>query len=106
MKPATVRDRRGVDPATLERAARTLKAVAHPLRLRIIQLLEDGEMCVGELIEALGTKPAVTSQQLGLMKDRGVLSCRREGNRVYYRVSNPSVVRVIQCIRDHCEEQG
>jgi len=63
-------------------------------------------MCVGELIEALGTKPAVTSQQLGLMKDRGVLSCRREGNRVYYRVSNPSVVRVIQCIRDHCEEQG
>lgn len=76
------------------------------MRLRIIQLLEDGEMCVGELIEALGTKPAVTSQQLGLMKDRGVLSCRREGNRVYYRVSNPSVVRVIQCIRDHCEEQG
>jgi len=89
----------------LDRVAHTLKAVAHPLRLRIVELLEDDELCVSDLIKALGTKPAVTSQQLVLMKDRGVLASRRDGNRVYYRVSNPNVVRVIQCIRDHCDRQ-
>ncbi len=82
-----------------------LKAVAHPLRLRIIELLEGGEMCVSELVDALGTKPAITSQQLGLMRDRGVLMSRRDGNRVYYRVSNPKVLQVIQCIRDHCDQE-
>ncbi len=95
-----------IDQATLERVANTLKAVAHPVRLRIIELLEDREMCVNELIDSLGTKPAITSQQLGLMKDRGVLSSRRDGNHVYYRVSNPNVLRVIDCIREHCEQQG
>jgi len=89
----------------LDRVAHTLKAVAHPLRLRIVELLEDEELCVSDLIKALGTKPAVTSQQLVLMKDRGILASRRDGNRVYYRVSNPNVVRVIQCIRDHCDQQ-
>ncbi|MBN1346375.1 MAG: winged helix-turn-helix transcriptional regulator [Phycisphaerae bacterium] len=88
----------------MERVAHTLKAVAHPLRLRIIESLEHGELCVSELIDRLGAKPAITSQQLGLMKDRGVLESRRDGNRVYYRVSNPNVVRVIQCVRDHCDQ--
>jgi DNA-binding transcriptional ArsR family regulator len=97
--------RRTITDQTLQRVAHTLKAVAHPVRLRIIELLEDREMCVSELIDALGTKPAITSQQLGLMRDRGILECRRDGNFVYYRVSNPNVVRVIACIRNHCDQQ-
>ena len=105
MPSVTTRRRRALRQETLDRVAHTLKAVAHPLRLRIIELLEDKEMCVSDLIEALGTKPAITSQQLVLMKDRGVLASRRDGSRVYYRVSNPNVVRVIQCIRDHCDQQ-
>jgi len=105
MASATTRRKRAVRQETLDRIAHTLKAVAHPLRLRIIELLEDREMCVSDLIKALGSKPTITSQQLGLMKDRGVLASRRDGNRVYYRVSNPNVVRVIQCIRDHCDQQ-
>jgi len=99
MKP-----RRALEEETLNRVAHTLKAVAHPLRLRIVELLEDREMCVSDLIEALGTKPACTSQQLGLMRDRGVLASRREGSRVYYRLSSPSVVHVIACIRRHCDQ--
>lgn len=105
MSSATTRRKRAVRQETLDRVAHTLKAVAHPLRLRIIELLEDKEMCVSDLIKALGTKPAITSQQLVLMKDRGVLASRRDGSRVYYRVSNPNVVQVIQCIRDHCDRQ-
>lgn len=97
--------RRAIRQETLERVAHTLKAVAHPLRLRIVELLEDREMCVSDLMDALGTKPAITSQQLGLMKDRGILACRRDGQRVYYRVSDPNVVRVIGCIRNHCDRE-
>lgn len=88
---------------TLERAAETLKAVAHPVRLRIVDMLgRSREMCVSELVAALEAKPAITSQQLGLLKDRGVVTCRRDGNRVYYRLSNPNLLRVLDCIREHC----
>ena len=88
----------------LEHAAETLKAIAHPVRLRIVDLLgRAGEMNVGELVEALDAKPAITSQQLGLMKNRGILACRRNGNKVYYRLANPNLMRVLDCIRDHCK---
>jgi DNA-binding transcriptional ArsR family regulator len=87
----------------LEQAAETLKTVAHPVRLRIVDLLgRSGQMNVSELVEALEAKPAITSQQLGLMKDRGIVTCQREGNRVYYRLANPNLMRVLDCIRDHC----
>jgi ArsR family transcriptional regulator len=88
-----------IDYAVLGPVADVLKAVAHPVRLRITEVLAGGELCVSEIMEALGTKPAITSQQLGRMRDKGVLESRREGNRVYYRVTNPHVVQVIDCIR-------
>jgi len=84
-------------------AAEVLKAVAHPLRLQIVEVLQDGEHSVGEIVEALGEKQAVTSQQLNLMKDRGVLASRREGAKVFYRIQNPNVIRVLDCVYDHCE---
>jgi ArsR family transcriptional regulator len=84
-------------------AADVLKAVAHPLRLQIVEVLEDGELSVGEIVDALGEKQAITSQQLNLMKDRGVLASRREGARVYYRVSNPNAIKVLSCVYDHCK---
>jgi ArsR family transcriptional regulator len=83
--------------------ARTLKAVAHPKRLRILEVLEGGERSVGDIVEATGAKPAITSQQLGLMRDRGILEARREGNHVFYRIGNPHVLEVIECIRRSCE---
>ncbi|MFO8013573.1 MAG: metalloregulator ArsR/SmtB family transcription factor [Phycisphaerae bacterium] len=86
-------------PEAWDLVARTLKAVAHPTRLRILNLLETGERSVGEITEALGTKNATTSRQLGLMRDRGVLSARRTGNRVYYRIANPNLVEVVRCVR-------
>lgn len=89
-------------PEVWIRVARTLKAVAHPIRLQIIDLLERGERSVGEIVTTLGTKSALTSQQLGLMRDRGVLEARREGNHVYYRIANSHVVQVIHCVRRSC----
>jgi len=93
----------GITKEQLNRVARTLKAVAHPLRLKIIEALEGGERTVGDLVEAVGAKPAITSQQLGLMRDRGVLEARRDGPHVYYRLANRHVLKVIRCIRQSCE---
>jgi len=92
-----------VDKELAMRAAEVLKAVAHPLRLLIVETLQDGERSVGEIVEALGEKQAITSQQLNLMKDRGVLASRRDGAKVYYRIQNPNVIRVLDCVYDHCQ---
>ena len=87
----------------LEHAAEVLKALAHPIRLQIVELLQAGEMCVGDIVKALGGKQAITSQQLNMMKAKGVLSCRRDGARVYYRIENRSVIKLLDCIYDHCK---
>jgi len=86
-------------------AAEVLKAVAHPLRLQIVEVLASGERSVGDIVAALGEKQAITSQQLNLMKDKGVLASRREGAKVYYRIENPNVVRVLGCVYDHCKSR-
>ena len=90
---------------TAEHVAEVLKAVAHPVRLQIVELLEAGEMCVGDIVEALGGKQAITSQQLNMMKDKGVLSCRRDGARVFYRIENKNVIKLLYCINDHCQQK-
>jgi ArsR family transcriptional regulator len=94
-----------MDKKVAENVAEVLKAVAHPVRLRIVELLEAEEMCVGDIVEALGGKQAITSQQLNMMKDKGVLSCRRDGTRVYYRIENKNVIKLLHCIYDHCEHK-
>ncbi len=88
-----------------EHVAEVLKAIAHPVRLQIVELLQSGEMRVGDIVEALGGKQAITSQQLNMMKAKGVLSCRRDGARVYYRIENKNVIKLLRCIYDHCEHK-
>jgi DNA-binding transcriptional ArsR family regulator len=92
-----------VDRELATHAAEVLKAVAHPLRLMIVEALQEGERSVGEIADALGEKQAITSQQLNLMKDKGVLASRREGAKVFYRIQNQNVIRVLDCVYDHCK---
>lgn len=88
-----------IDPARLVKAAAVLKCVAHPIRLRIVELLEDGEKTVGDLQAELGVTQSVTSQHLSQMRVRGLLAARRSGTQVYYGIANPDVVKVIHCVR-------
>ncbi len=88
----------------LERAADILKTVAHPMRLQIIDALESGEKTVTELCQHLGAQQPYTSQQLNLMKSKGILFSRREGNQVYYAIANFDVVKIIQCVRKKVDE--
>ena len=88
-----------IDAERLKKAAEVLKTVAHPVRLQIIDLLESGESSVSELCRSLGVPQPYASQQLNLMKDKGVLSSRRSGTQVFYAVADPRVVKVIHCVR-------
>jgi DNA-binding transcriptional ArsR family regulator len=90
-----------MDKKAAEHAAETLRTIAHPVRLRIVELLQAGEMCVGDIVEALTSKQAITSQQLNMMKDKGVLSCRHEGTKVFYHIENKNVIKLLHCFDDY-----
>jgi DNA-binding transcriptional ArsR family regulator len=83
----------------VEKAADILKTVAHPLRLRIIEILETQELNVSEIQDLLGISQSLTSQQLALMKARGILKSRKNGKMVYYCIERPEVIQVINCLR-------
>ncbi|UCG47572.1 MAG: winged helix-turn-helix transcriptional regulator [Phycisphaerales bacterium] len=86
-----------MDEKTAQRIGEVLKGLAHPLRLRIVDALQKGEMCVGDVASILGERQAVTSQHLNTMRDKGVLASRRDGSRVYYRIRNSSAVKLLHC---------
>ncbi len=83
---------------SLERTAETLKAIAHPVRLQIVNILMSGERSVGDLVRTLGTKQSLTSQQLSILKSRGVLKSRRNGNVVFYSLQNSGIKNIMASI--------
>lgn len=84
----------------LEKVANVLKAIAHPVRIHIISLLNDnGRMNVSELLEIIKIDQGLLSHHLINMKDKGVLCCEREGKNIYYSIKEEAVVGVLSCIR-------
>jgi ArsR family transcriptional regulator len=93
-----------MDYESAQRVAEVLKAMAHPVRLQIVAALESEALCVADIMAAVGGKQAITSQQLNMMRTRGVLEARREGNKVYYSIANPNVIRLLDCMYHHCDQ--
>ncbi|QDU64909.1 Biofilm growth-associated repressor [Planctomycetes bacterium Pan216] len=87
-----------IDLDKLEEAAECLRTVAHPHRLRMLQMLLGGRYTVGELAEACGIASPMASEHLRLMKDRGFLGAERDGRRVYYHVTEPHLASLMQCV--------
>jgi ArsR family transcriptional regulator len=86
-------------PEQLERAASMLKAVAHPMRLSILQLLErEGKLSVNEICDKLSTEQSLTSHHLSNMKLKGILSCEREGQRILYYVKIVELSNLLRCM--------
>lgn len=83
---------------SLTEAAELLKTIAHPHRLRIIQMLLHGRYTVGELAEACGIPGPMASEHLRLMLHCGLLDCHKEGRKVYYRVKEPQLTDIIAII--------
>jgi len=84
----------------IDRASRSLKAMSHPLRLKILCTLGDKEVSVQDIVEHVGTSQSNISQHLAILRDKGILASRKDANRVYYRVSDSRTLRLIGMMRE------
>jgi DNA-binding transcriptional ArsR family regulator len=82
------------------RAVALLKSLSHEGRLQILCLLVDGEMSVSQLAEGLGTSPVNVSQQLMRLRAEGIVTTRREGKSVIYRLARTEVEAIVTALRD------
>lgn len=86
------------DLEALGEAAECLRTLAHPHRLRMIQMLLQGDFSVGELAEACGLPSAMASEHLRLMQRCGFLNSEKDGRQVFYRVAEPHLKNILECI--------
>ncbi len=84
----------------IERASRSLKAMSHPLRLRILCTLGDREVSVQDIVECVGTSQSNISQHLAILREKGILASRKDANRVYYRVGDARTLRLIGMMQE------
>ncbi len=84
----------------IETAARALKAISHPLRLKILCVVGGQEVCVQDIVEAVGTSQSNISQHLAILRDKGVLQTRKDANRVYYRVADKRTLQLVGLMRE------
>jgi len=86
--------------ADIETASRSLKAMSHPLRLKILCTLGNQEVCVQGIVENVGTSQSNISQHLAILRDKGILSSRKDANKVYYRVGDERTLRLIGMMQE------
>lgn len=84
----------------IETAARALKAISHPLRLKILCVIGADEACVQDIVDAVGTSQSNISQHLAILRDKEVLFTRKDANRVFYRVGDPRTLQLIAMMRE------
>ncbi len=84
----------------IETAARALKAISHPLRLKILCVVGDEEICVQDIVEAVGTSQSNISQHLAILRDKAVLQTRKDANRVFYRIADQRTLQLISLMRE------
>jgi len=84
----------------IDRASRSLKAMSHPLRLKILCTLGENEISVQDIVESVGTSQSNISQHLAILRDKGILSARKDANRVYYKVGDQRTLRLIGMMRE------
>lgn len=85
----------------IDLASRSLKAMAHPLRLKILCLLGgNDEVSVQDIVEHVGTSQSNISQHLSILRDKGILASRKDANKVYYRISDRKIVTLIGSLRE------
>ncbi len=86
----------------IEKAAECLKVMAHPVRLRIVNILMQGEFAVHEIAEMAKTSANQTCEHLRLLKGHGLLNAERRGRTVYYTIASPQLPGLINCIKRNC----
>ncbi len=84
--------------SSLDAKVTVFKALAHPTRLRIIQDLAEGELCVCVLLESFPIDMSTLSRHLSVLKNAGVVDCEKRGKNVYYRLACPCLTRIFDCL--------
>ncbi|HED13972.1 MAG TPA: transcriptional regulator [Gammaproteobacteria bacterium] len=95
------------DEKDINKASRALKAMAHPLRLKILCILGSAtEFSVQDLVEMVGTSQSNISQHLSILRDKDILSTRKDANRVFYRISDRKILQLIGSMRNAFCDSG
>jgi DNA-binding transcriptional ArsR family regulator len=84
----------------IDQASRALKAMAHPLRLKILCVLGDEEISVQEIVDCVGTSQSNISQHLAILREKGVLRTRKDANRVFYRIGDERTLTLISMMQE------
>lgn len=88
-----------LSPEQLEKASSMLKAIAHPLRIAILNHLDNGKrLTVTEIHELLNIEQSTTSHHLGILKDKGVLASQRDGKNTYYYLKHDNLASIVECV--------
>lgn len=84
----------------IEQASRSLKAMSHPLRLKILCVLGEREISVQDIVDSVGTSQSNISQHLAILRDKGILASRKDANRVFYRVGDDRTLKLIEMMQE------
>jgi ArsR family transcriptional regulator len=88
-----------------EKQAEIAKAIAHPLRIAIVDFLKDGEQCVCDIAKYVGSERSNVSRHLAVMVSAGVLQYRKEGLKVIYKLKTPCIVNFFSCVTRVLKQQ-
>jgi len=88
-----------------EKQAEIAKAIAHPLRIAIVDFLKDGEQCVCDIAAYVGSERSNVSRHLAVMVSAGVLQYRKEGLKVIYKLKTPCIVNFFSCVTRVLKQQ-
>ena len=89
-----------------QKQAEIAKAIAHPLRVAIVDFLKDGEHCVCDIAEHIGSERSNVSRHLSVMVNAGVLEYRKEGLKVIYELKTPCMLEFFSCITSVLKQQA
>ncbi|MFA6052340.1 MAG: metalloregulator ArsR/SmtB family transcription factor [Methylobacter sp.] len=82
------------------KAAYCLKAMSHPLRLKILCVLGSNSICVQEIVEQVGTSQSNISQHLAILREKNILGSKKDANRVYYFIDDARILKLIKMMQD------
>jgi len=88
-----------------EKQAEIAKAIAHPLRIAVVNFLKDGEQCVCDIAQHVGSERSNVSRHLSVMSNAGLLEYRKEGLKVIYRLKTPCILEFFSCVSRVLKQQ-
>lgn len=90
---------------TTDAVCTVLKLLGEPSRLRIVLALNEGEMCVYHIVQAVGSTQSAVSHQLRILKDNKIIKSRREGQTIVYSLDDEHIMQIVRLVQIHVEEE-